>query len=282
MTAFGLVVVAIFAYLDWVTHREVVVAVVLGAAAAAAILFHREIVQKLQLGPQLAQIPTQVRTILAAVPGVVYFLARGQGTSGAGGVVLVAILLLVGTVALFGKVIDEKLRDLYATRNRVLPLPVRMALAIVLPILAAFLIIHGNLADLPALFGGTTKHPMSPAGREGFFFLGTVVSAALAFLMLRDAPAASGSVASSVAVSVPAPAPAPAPAAATGWTSTHSVPEEGLPAWGSPDPSGAVVADLDPRLPVRVVGTRGEWAQVEASNGWTGWVDGRRLVRGGS
>jgi hypothetical protein len=204
-------------------------------------------------------------------------------------VVLVAIALSVGSVALFGPVIDAKLAHLYTTRNQVLPLPVRMGLAIVLPILAAFLIIHGNLSDLPALFGGTTNHPMSPAGREGFFFLGTAVAAALAFLMLRDAPgttsapaepAPAPSAAPSTAAASPVPAAVAVPAAAQ-WAPTHAVPAEGLPAWAGPDPSVAAVANLAGGLPVRLVGSANEWAQVEASNGWTGWVDGRRLVRGG-
>jgi hypothetical protein len=281
MTTFGLAMVAIFVYLDWITHREVVFAIVLGVLAAGAIVFHREIVARTNLGPSLAQIPAPVRPILAAIPGVVYFLARGQGTSGAGGVVLIAIALSVGSVAFFGQVMDAKLANLYATRNRVLPLPVRMALAIVLPILAAFLIMHGNLSDLPALFGGTTNHPMSPTGREGSFFLGTVVSSALAFLMLREAPRDAAEP-SPTMVDEARSAATPTPVVAPAWMPTHTVPAQGMPAWARPDPADPVIANLDPGLDLRVVGTAGDWAQVDASNGWTGWVDGRLLMRRGS
>lgn len=80
------------------------------------------------------------------------------------------------------------------------------------------------------------------------------------------------------ALDTAAPAPAPQPA---GWSPTHAVPPGGMQAWGVPDPATPAVANLDPGLPLRVVETAGDWARVVASNGWTGWVDGRRLARPG-
>lgn len=68
------------------------------------------------------------------------------------------------------------------------------------------------------------------------------------------------------------------PASGTDWMPSHAVPAEGLQAWATPDPATPVVATLDPGLPVKVVETAGDWARVVAANGWTGWVDGRRLV----
>ncbi len=65
------------------------------------------------------------------------------------------------------------------------------------------------------------------------------------------------------------------PAPAGGWTPSHSVPPQGLRAWGAPDPSGPVVANLAPGLPIQVAEVRGAWARVICSNGWTGWIDGR-------
>ncbi|MBI4261080.1 MAG: SH3 domain-containing protein [Actinobacteria bacterium] len=62
------------------------------------------------------------------------------------------------------------------------------------------------------------------------------------------------------------------------WLPTHFVPNAGMPAWATPDPGSPVVANLDPGLPVQVVEEAGAWARVIASNGWTGWVDGRLLV----
>jgi Bacterial SH3 domain len=60
-----------------------------------------------------------------------------------------------------------------------------------------------------------------------------------------------------------------------GWAPSHSVPAQGLRAWGAPDPSGPVVANLAPGLPIQVAEVRGAWARVICSNGWTGWIDGR-------
>ncbi len=59
---------------------------------------------------------------------------------------------------------------------------------------------------------------------------------------------------------------------------SHVVPEGGVRAWAAPDPSQAAVAELAAGTELRVVEERGQWARVEASNGWSGWVDGARLV----
>jgi hypothetical protein len=69
--------------------------------------------------------------------------------------------------------------------------------------------------------------------------------------------------------------PVPQPAPASQWVPSHSVPPQGLRAWSAPDPSGPVVANLAPGLPIQVAEVRGAWARVICSNGWTGWIDGR-------
>jgi hypothetical protein len=69
--------------------------------------------------------------------------------------------------------------------------------------------------------------------------------------------------------------PAAQPSTAGGWAPSHSVPPQGLRAWSAPDPSGPVVANLAPGLPIQVAEVRGAWARVICSNGWTGWIDGR-------
>lgn len=71
--------------------------------------------------------------------------------------------------------------------------------------------------------------------------------------------------------------PAATAAPANPFAPSHRTPAEGLAAWASPDPSGPTTA-LAGGLPLEVVGRVADWAQVRASNGWTGWVDGRRLV----
>jgi hypothetical protein len=69
--------------------------------------------------------------------------------------------------------------------------------------------------------------------------------------------------------------PVPQPAPASQWVPSHSVPPQGLRAWSAPDPSGPIVANLAPGLPIQVAEVRGAWARVICSNGWTGWIDGR-------
>ncbi|HSQ37063.1 MAG TPA: SH3 domain-containing protein [Acidimicrobiia bacterium] len=62
------------------------------------------------------------------------------------------------------------------------------------------------------------------------------------------------------------------------WQATCQAPAGGLPAWASPDPAQAPVAQLAERVQLRVEESLGAWARVSAENGWTGWVDGRRLA----
>jgi hypothetical protein len=280
---FALVSIALLAYTDWIANRQIAVAIVLGGGAAAIVLFRREIVQQLGLGPLLGQLPAWLRPILAAAPAVLYFLVRGQGTSGSGLVVLVAIGVTILVATVFGRAIDAKFAGLYRARNKILPMPVRMALALIVPVFLAFLVIHGSLADLSVMFGGTSNDAMSPVGGEGMFFLGTLLSAAVAYLLAHDTAGSSAvsaaPVAQPIAVADPTtPLPAPPMAVSTPWTPTHVVPMSGLRAWAAPDPGASVLADLQAGLPLRVVGRAGEWGQVQAENGWTGWVDARRLA----
>jgi RsiW-degrading membrane proteinase PrsW (M82 family) len=81
----------------------------------------------------------------------------------------------------------------------------------------------------------------------------------------------------------PAPVPQPIAAlqttpAAPVWTPNARVPDEGMPAWAYPDPSQQPAAMLAPRLDLLVAEQAGAWVRVVAVNGWTGWVDGRRLL----
>jgi uncharacterized membrane protein YhaH (DUF805 family) len=58
---------------------------------------------------------------------------------------------------------------------------------------------------------------------------------------------------------------------------TIRVPATGMPSWPTPDPAGPVTS-LAAGLHLAVTHRVDDWAQVRASNGWVGWVDGRRLV----
>jgi hypothetical protein len=54
-------------------------------------------------------------------------------------------------------------------------------------------------------------------------------------------------------------------------------PSGGMQAWFAPDGTRPVIATLAAGVRLRVIERRGDWAHVAASNGWSGWVDGRRL-----
>ena len=63
----------------------------------------------------------------------------------------------------------------------------------------------------------------------------------------------------------------------TPFAPTHRVPVEGMPAWQVPDgttPAIGLAGGLELELVQRVA----DWGHVRASNGWTGWVDARRLL----
>lgn len=78
--------------------------------------------------------------------------------------------------------------------------------------------------------------------------------------------------------------PAPAVAAdsvtpsAPPWLATHTVPPTGIRAWAEPNATLPPIADLAGGIELRLLERLGDWAGVEASNGWTGWVDARLLV----
>jgi TM2 domain-containing membrane protein YozV len=58
---------------------------------------------------------------------------------------------------------------------------------------------------------------------------------------------------------------------------TLRVPPEGIQSWTRPNANGPATA-LAGGLELVEVNRTGDWAQVRASNGWTGWVDRRRLT----
>ena len=61
------------------------------------------------------------------------------------------------------------------------------------------------------------------------------------------------------------------------WSPTHRVSGSGLDAWEEPNGTVPPVARLDGGLDVTVEETSGDWARVTCENGWTAWVDARRL-----
>ncbi len=61
------------------------------------------------------------------------------------------------------------------------------------------------------------------------------------------------------------------------WTPTHFVPPKGLPAWKTPSASVRPETMLAAGLELRTRRLSEGWAEVEAVNGWSGWVDSQSL-----
>jgi hypothetical protein len=119
--------------------------------------------------------------------------------------------------------------------------------------------------------GGNTQATDAP------FAMKTPYSRDAVLAAVRKAKPAATQPAAPVA---PAPVASVAPAAAPvapAWAPTHTVPPEGMTAWPTPNPQ-TPGAQLGGGLPVAVAERTGDWAHVVTSNGWSGWVDGRRLV----
>jgi hypothetical protein len=62
------------------------------------------------------------------------------------------------------------------------------------------------------------------------------------------------------------------------WIATHAVPAGGMQAWLEPNPELQPTAMLEARVRLAIAERRADWARVVGSNGWTGWVDARRLA----
>jgi RsiW-degrading membrane proteinase PrsW (M82 family) len=64
---------------------------------------------------------------------------------------------------------------------------------------------------------------------------------------------------------------------ASPWAPTAVVPAGGLRAWSRPDQTSNVMGTLAEGTRVRTEDHLGAWAHVFTQQGWSGWVDGRRL-----
>lgn len=178
--------VALFAWLDWVLHRNPAFILLVGGVVVVAILYRGEIAQRIGLGEFMRGLSPVNQALLRAAPALLYFLLRARGTAGLGAilVVLVALGVVIGVVK-YGAQIDQRLSPFYHVRDRALSLRIRTVMAVIFPVVIGFGIIHGSLADLPALFGGATSSPRTPAGLEFQYFLGAVLCAGVTVLLLR-------------------------------------------------------------------------------------------------
>jgi hypothetical protein len=191
--------VLFFAWLDWITHRSIVFIFVVGGSLIVAAAFRSRIATAITspahdgtaewMRPVVdgwRRLPARAQRLLVSLTPLLYFLIRGQGTSGAGMAVVIAGLIVATFVIFLGDLIDPPLRAFYTVRDHLLARWIRVLLAPVLGVLIAFLIVHGSLSDLPALFGGTTTSPQSPAGLSGRFFVATMLAGACTVLLLRE------------------------------------------------------------------------------------------------
>ncbi|MFG2848842.1 hypothetical protein ACGF12_37690 [Kitasatospora sp. NPDC048296] len=69
----------------------------------------------------------------------------------------------------------------------------------------------------------------------------------------------------------------PGPPAAPAFRPTHRVPSGGMSAWTAPDPALKAVTRIDGRVELQLLERAGDWAHIVCSNGWSTWVDGRRI-----
>ena len=72
--------------------------------------------------------------------------------------------------------------------------------------------------------------------------------------------------------------PPPPPAPPEHWTATHLIPEGRLVARDVPNANAPALFRSQALVEVQVVETKGVWARITTEDGWTTWVDGRRLV----
>jgi protease PrsW len=63
------------------------------------------------------------------------------------------------------------------------------------------------------------------------------------------------------------------------WEPNAVAPLSGLAAWTEPDGTTPAAGRIEPGTALVVVQRTGDWAQVRAINGWTGWVDGRLMAQ---
>jgi hypothetical protein len=179
--------VVFFAWLDWIIHRSVVFILVVGGGLIAAAILRYRIAERLHpFRERLREIPAPARRLLVSLAPLIYFLFRGQGMSGAGFAVAFAGLLVAAAILFLGPKADPALSAFYAARNRLLAHWVRVVLAPIFGIVVAFLIVHGSLADIPALFGGPTRSRQFAAGESVKFFFATLLAGAGTALLLRE------------------------------------------------------------------------------------------------
>jgi hypothetical protein len=180
--------VGLMGWIDYLTNRQPGIVVVELLLVVGGIAIGPDIARGFGLSAALDRAPRWVRPALLALPAVLWFFFRGQGVSRTGWIVAAVGVGSAAGLAVIGPQLDRKLAGFYAARNRVLPRLVRTILAVALPVVVSLVVVHGSIKALPVLFQGTTESGAAATGRPLNFILGTVISVAGAFLLMREAP----------------------------------------------------------------------------------------------
>lgn len=281
-----LIYVGLFAWFDWIAHRDLVF-LAFGVLIVAMLVLAPEIGQALsrlqggrwaagvakftQLLRGVPAIPPIVRPFLLAIPGLTYLVARGQGTApnGMAAVVVVTVLAFLVVVVIAGSRIDAVLAPYFAIRNRV-PRTVRLVTAPIISIVVAFLVVHQDLGDLPALWGGTTNTRRTPTEVDIWLFgLAALLASVLSYLLVHEAAKPVPAVAT---VSIPVKMATLIGRWQEGptWMPDYRVPEGGATWWpldsgqAAPLPSGTELTQL---------WTSDPWTLIATAENARGWVD---------
>ncbi len=178
--------VGLAAYFDWLLRGQA------GFTLGILMLGLAPLVLRPITGPVLARIgeatgiPVKYRRTLAVgVPVAFLYIFRWSGTQGTFSALL-TMAIPIGTALYIAKnrtALEARLKPWFKWRDRTIPDNIRLVLVVVVPILIAFLFIHGSLIDLIAFFGGSTRSRTMVAQRGWQILFGTFLSTVSVFLL---------------------------------------------------------------------------------------------------
>lgn len=178
---------AIFLWLEWIMHRQQIFIIILGITIIYTFLAQSKIAPQIQIrGLKISPLSEEWATAIYVLMPSTYFLIRGSGTSGVGFSVAALIILLSVGLSLLGPTLDRYLSGFYNIRNQRLKKPMTLIISLIIPILLAFIVVHGSLLDIVALFGGNTTSPQTPTGINKRIYFTVVASTLSSYFLLRD------------------------------------------------------------------------------------------------
>lgn len=182
-----LALIGFLGYFDFKSNGSAATSIVLVALGVIPVLLRSVVTRWFRPLAENLGIPVRFRRPAAVVvPLVVLYFARLKGTQSGGSAFLTMAFVSAFTFLMAARrqQIQAKLGSFYETRDRLLPRVVRVILVVAIPIFLTFLLAHGSLGDIGALFGGETRHSQTPGG--GRIFITAVLSAGTGFLLLDE------------------------------------------------------------------------------------------------